>query len=587
MPLHPRSALALALLATLACACPSKTNGPGGGGGGGSSSVIGKTFPLADAALRSRLIYGVVGPNIKVRPSQVVAVAPGARIKAGRNEFESFQVLLSAKSGNIPGLSLALSKPLTGPGGATIPPANVTLFRETYYTVKVASNNEGGAGPWPDPLIPDVDVFYGEKRRAFPIIAREKQSRMVWVDVLVPMNAKPGDYRGELVVLAGTRKAGSIPIALHVGNFTLPSTASLASAFNMDYAQPCKAHTGTDSCDKNWSEKAAYRMRELYVRSALDHRFTIFTLAFQPPFGASQKIFLEHMGGFLDGTGKTRLKGAKVTTVRLDGNNKLAQWLAFAKRYNFYDPVDEPGEQHEWDKFKAAAERLHKIDPKARVLMTASIGDSEKHGVAGVIDVFVPVINEVEPHPSDEKGGPKNRLPLYKKWMAKKSNRALWGYQSCMSHGCGACGQPSTNKSDHGWPNRVIDSKAVQNRAFPWVAFLNDIKAELYFEVAEQLSTAWNPNGQCKFSGSGDGTMYYPGKPEIIGGKSHIPVSSIRIKLTREGMEDYEYLVLAAKKDRAKALAIARELFPHAYECDQPPAKLEAARDKLFALLDK
>ena len=535
------------------------------------------------------LKFGVVGPNVKVRPGQVPAVEREARLRAARNEFESFQVMLASREGTVRDVSVALAKPLQGPEGAQIPAENVTLFREAYYEVETPSNNEGARGRWPDALIPDVDVFYGEKRNAFPLDVPRDESRMVWVDVLVPKDAKPGDYRGELVVRAGDADQGTIPISLRVGSFTLPSTASLASAFDMDYTQPCMAHTGTDTCDSKWNESAAYKMRELYVRDALDHRFTIFNVAFQPPHD-SEGVFMKHMGGLINGTGKTRLRGAKVTSVKLDGDDH-AKWIAFAKANRFADrlvyyPVDEPHDRGEWAEFRRKANQLHKADPQAKVLLTTSVSAARKHKVEELVDVFVPVINDLEPHPADEMGGPKNRRSLYDGWLKGKPGRELWGYQSCMSHGCGDCGEPSSAKSEHGWPNRVIDTTAVQNRAFGWVAFSFDLGAELYFEVGEQLTDAWKPNGQCKFSGSGDGTIYYPGTPAKIGGTSHIPVASIRVKLLREGMEDYEYLALLAKKDRKRALAIARKLFPAAYDCNKPAAQLEAARDELFNLLD-
>jgi hypothetical protein len=47
--------------------------------------------------------------------------------------------------------------------------------------------------------------------------------------------------------------------------------------------------------------------------------------------------------------------------------------------------------------------------------------------------------------------------------------------------------------------------------------------------------------------------LFYPGRPDRIGGTSDIPVESIRLKLIREGMEDYEYLALLAKLGAKKA----------------------------------
>ena len=39
--------------------------------------------------------------------------------------------------------------------------------------------------------------------------------------------------------------------------------------------------------------------------------------------------------------------------------------------------------------------------------------------------------------------------------------------------------------------------------------------------------------------------------PAVIGGQSHIPIESIRMKRIRDGREDYEYLRLVAAKARA------------------------------------
>ena len=71
---------------------------------------------------------------------------------------------------------------------------------------------------------------------------------------------------------------------------------------------------------------------------------------------------------------------------------------------------------------------------------------------------------------------------------------------------------------------------------------------------------AWT--SQWDFNGNGDGTLFYPGTPERVGGATHVPVASIRLKMIREGMEDYEYLKLLAdagdeafaQRDRGRAL---------------------------------
>ncbi len=536
------------------------------------------------------LVFGAVTPDLKVRPGDAPATSTSVTLRAAKNEFESFQIVLTTTGGAMSGVSVELSKSLTGAGGATIPDDHVVLYAERYYNVGTPSNSEGGAGRWPDPLVPDVDPFYHEKRDAFPLDVPSGESRAVWVDILVPDNAAPGDYTGELAVLVSDTTVGTLPITLHVGTFALPSTASLASAFGMGWADVCTAHMGNTNCGPTWNEPAANKLRALYLRAALDHRFTISDTDYQPPFGGSQAPYEQYVMPLVDGTGPTRLPGAKLTAVRLDGDSSsAAQWIAYAKQKGFFDrlidyPVDEPGSNAaSWSAFVSDAQALHAADPGARILITAAIDEATAAGADGDVDLFVPVINYLDDKTGTYAG---NQRANYDGWQSASSTRAVWAYQSCMSHGCGNCGDATTDSYFTGWPQRVIDSSAVQDRAFPWIAFELDVTGELYFATTYQLSTAWDADGQCAFSGSGDGTIFYPGKPTMIGGTTDIPIESIRMKLIREGMEDYEYLVQAAKKDPAKTTQIARTLFPHAWDTAKPASALDAARDQLFAMLD-
>ena len=66
------------------------------------------------------------------------------------------------------------------------------LYRVEYLDVKTPSSVEGHAGPWPDALVPDVDAFAGERRRAFPFDVPAGESRAVWVELFVPATATPG-----------------------------------------------------------------------------------------------------------------------------------------------------------------------------------------------------------------------------------------------------------------------------------------------------------------------------------------------------------------------------------------------------------
>jgi hypothetical protein len=129
----------------------------------------------------------------------------------------------------------------------------------------------------------------------------------------------------------------------------------------------------------------------------------------------------------------------------------------------------------------------------------------------------------------------------------------------------------------------MIDASAVRARSMEWLSFRYGATGELYYETGQAYyqRDPWT-QGQWDFTGNGDGTLFYPGTARHIGGQTDIPVASVRLKMVREGMEDYEYLKLLSDLgggDDAKA--IAQELFPHAYQADAKPAELMAAREAL------
>src|SRR5262249_40750956 len=98
------------------------------------------------------------------------------------------------------------------------------------------------------------------------------------------------------------------------------------------------------------------------------------------------------------------------------------------------------------------------------------------------------------------------------------------------------------------WPNYMIDIQGPANRVMQWLAWKFRIEGELYYSMDQAYNGGNDPwTNIALFGGNGDGTLFYPGRPNRIGGHTDIPVESIRLKLIREGMEDYEYLALLAK----------------------------------------
>jgi hypothetical protein len=149
----------------------------------------------------------------------------------------------------------------------------------------------------------------------------------------------------------------------------------------------------------------------------------------------------------------------------------------------------------------------------------------------------------------------------------------------------------------------MIDATPVRNRVFQWLAFVNRIEAELYYEADLCWYTACGSSPAPKnpwqsvyaFGGNGDGTLMYPGCPvgcyaggispdptTAIGGTTPIPLASIRLKHIRDGMEDFEYLqALSNRGQDAFARATAASFIANAYTFSNDPQALTNARQAL------
>lgn len=122
-----------------------------------------------------------------------------------------------------------------------------------------------------------------------------------------------------------------------------------------------------------------------------------------------------------------------------------------------------------------------------------------------------------------------------------------------------------------------------------WLTFAEGVGGELYYNTVEAWSDGDPWIDGRRHGGNGDGTLFYPGRPEPIGGRTPIPVESIRLRRIRDGLEDYEYLALllrAGPAGRSLALSVARALAPRAYSFDHDPRALLAARARLAAAIE-
>ena len=134
----------------------------------------------------------------------------------------------------------------------------------------------------------------------------------------------------------------------------------------------------------------------------------------------------------------------------------------------------------------------------------------------------------------------------------------------------------------------MIDAPATLNRAMEWQAWREKVTGELYYDTTYAFSRGDAWTNQYYFSGNGDGTLFYPGTPAKIGGTTQIPIASLRLKMIREGQEDYEYLkMLADSGDATMADTEAAGLSPNAFNDMSDPALVDAARHRIAVRIEQ
>jgi hypothetical protein len=294
-------------------------------------------------------------------------------------------------------------------------------------------------------------------------------------------------------------------------------------------------------------------------------------------------------GPLLDGTvfppGEP-LAGARVTSIdvvtpaALTDEETVLYWREWARHFRsrgwldrlFLYLPDEPTPA-DYPEVLRRARLARRADPGLPTLLTEQLVPA----LAGAVDLWTPLINCIDDRCGESPCEETVAREAYATVEARGAS--LWWYQSCVSHGCGVVGDAGAAR----WPTYVIDAPAVAARIMPWLAWVEGVAGELYYNTVEAWAGAADPWTDLHLhGGNGDGTLFYPGTPERIGGATDVPVESLRLKLIREGLEDYEYLALLARAGggaaaRARAAALAGSV------CDwrAEPEALYAAREAI------
>jgi len=544
--------------------------------------------------------WWIAGSLDKIRPfDQAPANAPkAAYLKAARNEFEAFQIALRSELNDCEGVDVEVSD-FRQTGGARIPGGTVTIYAEQFIDLAKPSSVDGGTGLWPDALIPRTDRYAHERRNAFPLTLHRGATQPLWFEVYVPDNAAPGNYAANATISRRGAAWFSVPIHLTVWAFALPSTASFKTTFGLNGTTALKQHRGSYTSDAD-----LYALTRIYTKAALEHRISIHGGSMTPPKSTcdGKRVSIDwhpydaEVAPFLNGraiASDEPLAGARATTVELRApasfestDCEAAYYAAWVKHFqeNGWDSRlflylwDEP-QPGDMSKVTDRARTALRAVPDLETLITTPY----RTQLAGSVRIWVPLVNCLESRPGFENYCA-DQPPLNVYRSERDHGKSLWFYQSCASHGCNSPGGPYFT----GWPSYMIDTPGTANRVMPWAAWKLSIQGELYYNMNEAYAYGKDPWTNMRISGgNGDGTLFYPGRPARIGGHTDIPIESIRLKLIREGLEDYEYLALAAKLgESALADDFASRIVTEPYLWESKPDKFLAVRSELGDILD-
>ena len=234
-----------------------------------------------------------------------------AQLWAAKNDWEALQVVIRPKQ-QLVGLG-AVATPLVGPGGATIPQANVRVLRVAYHFVHTPTDATGVIDWWPDALPPlpgssqvaaagsDAQPVAALKASTIPTAvagaataggaqsaggsagadpapaastAQPKQkldlppgrNQPLWVLVYVPKDARAGTYSGKVTITADGYRA-DVPLRLHVWDFALPEKNNIETAFGLSPHLIYRYH-------QLKGEQERRRVLDMYLQSFAEHRIS-------------------------------------------------------------------------------------------------------------------------------------------------------------------------------------------------------------------------------------------------------------------------------------------------------------------------
>ena len=450
---------------------------------------------------------------VRVGKTDAPGTTSSVSLFGARGETVDTQVIVQAPSGGLSNVNVSAST-LTGPGGATIPASNVTLYREHYVAVTGTANYGGGSNPplgsgtYPEPLIPFNDPETGASLcgsaatlKACNATIPGGQNQPYWADISVPRgvaNSPPGTYTGTISITTAQGNA-TVPVSLTVWNFELPVQPSELSLWTL--WPPAAGNT-------------SITLGRALMRNKVMGWYD------SPTIASSDMTTMGLNRSGLDSYYHIQIQcGGSYTSMPSTSQiNAIAANFPAGLGLDFYVADETNDCPNAYTALETIGKNAHAANRGVMTIMTINAPDpnlfNEGDGHSA-IDHWV-LLDSVQQWPTLPWAGPGD----------------LWSYTSC-STGLGNT------------PEWMVDYPPINERI--QAGFLNWTQSAtgiLYYRsdrwTAGNTLGSWNNVDllDCGgFSRPGDGIFVYPPGPIA----STEPAPGIRLKAIRDGIQDYEY----------------------------------------------
>ena len=416
---------------------------------------------------------------------------------------------------------------------------------------------------FPDPLFED-----------FPYALPPGRTDPIWITVYAPAEAKPGTYRGELVLESGGRAIATEGFRVRVAAATVPErqTLKVTNWFNTSPEHLAHYYKLSGEDDRYWE-----LLGNIGRVMAAHKQNVILTpvLELATPRVVDQAIVYDF----------ARLD-RWVTTFEKAGLTFIEGGHLLGRVSGYQTPVRVPA--YVIENGAAVLEKLEPDDPRAEVFLKSFLSSLYAHlKERGWVDRYIQHIHD-EPH-GDER-------PIYNRYGkiiranlpgvptvdAVSLDQDLTFFENVADIWVPVLGSFDKEmdkihehraKGGQAWfytciypqgryLNRFTDLPLVKTRLLHWLNFRYDFSGFLHWG-----GNYWSPepfdnvqpviNDGMTLLPAGDNAIVYP-SPE-----DYSILSSIRLEAMREGIEDYELLVALSKKDADKARSLAEKAIPH------------------------